>query len=60
MGRVREESLEGVVYLFGMGDSDKLLPAPLGRSDTALTFYTAYRSIAPIWMTSVFFVTLLF
>ena len=35
----------------------KKTPAPLGRSDPALKFSTAYIIISPIWTTSVFLVT---
>ena len=56
MGRIGEEALEGVVSRFGPGGGDKLHPAPLGRSDLDLIFFTDYRSIATIWLTSVFLV----
>ena len=54
--RVGEESPEGVVSQFGPGGGDKLRPELLGRYDPDLKFSTAYRNIAPIWMTSVFLV----
>ena len=49
-----EEALEGVGPRFGPGGGDKLLPESLRRSDLALTFSTAYKTITPIWMTSSF------
>ena len=52
--RVGEEALMGVGSWFGPGNGDKLRRAPLGRSDLDLIFFTAYRSIAPICLTSFF------
>ena len=49
-----EEDLEGVGSWFGSRGGDKLCPATSWRSDPALEFFTACRSITPIWMTSVF------
>ena len=54
MGHIREDAPEVLGPQFGTGGGDKLRPAPLKRSDPALTFYTAYRSIVPICMTSAF------
>ena len=54
-GRAGEESPEGVVSRFGPGGSDKLIPAPLRRSDPDLKFSIAYRIISSIWMISFFF-----
>ena len=45
------------IYLV-RGAVKKYAPSPLGRSDLALIFSTTYRSIATIWTTSVFLVTL--
>ena len=59
MGRIREEYLEGLGSQFGPGGGgggggDKPCSTDLGCSDPALTFSTSYRSITPIWLTSVF------
>ena len=53
-GLVGEESMEVLGSRFGPGGGDKIWPAPLGHSYLDLTFYTAYRSIVLIWLTTVF------
>ena len=58
-GRVGEEAPDTVESQFSLEGSGKLRSAPLGSSDPDLTFSTVYRSISPIWLTSVFSHTLL-
>ena len=53
-GTRRRRILGGSEILIRSGGGDKRHPAPLGRSNMALTFSTTYRSIIPICMTSVF------
>ena len=55
-GRVGEEAPEGVGSRFGPDGGEKIRSAPSGHYDPDLTFSSVYRSIVPIWMTSVFLV----
>ena len=52
--RQRRSSRGSGILIWSGGGGDKLSPSPLGRYDPALTFSTAYRSIALIHMTSFF------
>ena len=55
-GHVGEEAPEVVRKKFGPGRSEKLRPASLVCYYLALKMFTSFRSIASIWMTSVFWI----